>query len=445
MKGKIFFAGRSVEHWPYHKSLVLELERRGYFVQVAYQKQWSKKHQTILPRLQDDLRGKNIRIDIYKPKAHKLKSVIFELRELRTYLSYAEREDQSQFYSDRWLSYLNAKARPFYRFLYKKKLFRRLVGLVICWIDQFVRVEKFEWIKPEEYSCIVLQPLNMRFSEEVEILKYFKSKKIKSFLPIYSWDNLTNKGLIHVVPDYVVLWNEFQRENAIQIHKIPNSRLKIIGALYFDRYLNVRSQGKKNLRSSNDILYMCSSGNICKSELQYIDALYASIENINKHLNPKQKFKLFVRPHPANCDEFMKIDLNEKGWYFDRKIGLDYTQSEDLANAQYLNRFFCVIGLNTSGFIDALALGIPVIAYTPSDLEGKQIQTKHFRELLSLNALYQISSPNQLEPTLMKIRNQPFETSYIERFQEKFLGWPADNRSAAHRIADEIESGLTDA
>ena len=51
-----------------------------------------------------------------------------------------------------------------------------------------------------------------------------------------SWDNLTNKGRVQLVPDRVVLWNDFQKHEAVEMHDIPAERIVVTGAQLYDEW-----------------------------------------------------------------------------------------------------------------------------------------------------------------------------------------------------------------
>ena len=36
-----------------------------------------------------------------------------------------------------------------------------------------------------------------------------------------SWDNLTSKGTVHVVPDVYIVWNEPLAQEAVELHDLP--------------------------------------------------------------------------------------------------------------------------------------------------------------------------------------------------------------------------------
>ena len=53
---------------------------------------------------------------------------------------------------------------------------------------------------------------------------------------VRSWDNLTSKGLIRVVPDTLVVQNEITRREAMELHGIDPERIRVIGIPHYDRY-----------------------------------------------------------------------------------------------------------------------------------------------------------------------------------------------------------------
>lgn len=54
---------------------------------------------------------------------------------------------------------------------------------------------------------------------------------------VRSWDNLTAKGLIRFVPDFLVVHNEIIAREAMRLHGIRRKRLRVIGIPHYDRYI----------------------------------------------------------------------------------------------------------------------------------------------------------------------------------------------------------------
>ena len=65
---------------------------------------------------------------------------------------------------------------------------------------------------------LLVTPLVDIGSDQVDYVKAAQRLGIRSALPVLSWDNLTNKGLIRVQPDRVYVWNEAQKAEAVAMH-----------------------------------------------------------------------------------------------------------------------------------------------------------------------------------------------------------------------------------
>ena len=90
---------------------------------------------------------------------------------------------------------------------------------------------------------------------------------MRRVLLFISWDNLTNKSLIQAETDIVLLWNLFQKSEAIKFHKISSSKISITGAQCYDKWFELRpltSREKFLQQVGLDpdrpyIMYICSS------------------------------------------------------------------------------------------------------------------------------------------------------------------------------------------
>ena len=65
----------------------------------------------------------------------------------------------------------------------------------------------------------------MAASEQVDWIKAARACGIRTAACIASWDNLTNKGLLRIEPDLVVVWNEAQRREAPNTTTFRRARL----------------------------------------------------------------------------------------------------------------------------------------------------------------------------------------------------------------------------
>src|SRR5882672_6249132 len=103
------------------------------------------------------------------------------------------------------------------------------------------------FLDAQKPDVVVVSPLVDASSDQVDLVRASQAAGIATVAAIASWDNLTNKGHMRVVPDLVTVWNERQREEAVALHGIPRDRVAITGAQLFDRWFERRpSQTKQD-------------------------------------------------------------------------------------------------------------------------------------------------------------------------------------------------------
>ena len=122
----------------------------------------------------------------------------------------------------------------------------------------------FRRIKPD---VLLLTPLLYFRSHQVDHVRCARQLGIKSVLGVGSWDHLTTKGLIHEVPDRVLVWNEAQKQEAIELHGVPAERVLVTGAQAYDHWFATKPSLDRDgfcrqvgLDPARPILlYLCSS------------------------------------------------------------------------------------------------------------------------------------------------------------------------------------------
>ena len=186
-------------------------------------------------------------------------------------------------------------------------------------------------------------------------------------LCVHSWDNLTNKGVMHAQPDRVVVWNEAQRREAIELHGVAPESVVVAGAWPYDHWFGweprrSRAELCRELGLPGEaalLLYVCSSEFIAESEraavLRWIRALRSSGD-------PRLAGAgVIVRPHPLNADEWGEGSLADVAGVsvfpprgadpVDEASRSDYFDSMAHADA--------VVGINTSALLEAAIVGPP--------------------------------------------------------------------------------------
>ncbi len=96
--------------------------------------------------------------------------------------------------------------------------------------------ELVAFLQSNRPDVLVVSPLIDAASDQVDLVRAARRLGIRVAVGIASWDNLTNKGLLRVEPDLVLVWNEAQKAEAVRFHGISGDRVVATGAQLFDRW-----------------------------------------------------------------------------------------------------------------------------------------------------------------------------------------------------------------
>ena len=91
-------------------------------------------------------------------------------------------------------------------------------------------------------DAVLVTPAIEFASTQVEYVKSARAAGIPTGVAVASWDNLTGKGLIRVLPDRVYVWNEIQVREAEELHGVPRGATIATGAAKFDEWFERRPQ-----------------------------------------------------------------------------------------------------------------------------------------------------------------------------------------------------------
>ena len=209
-----------------------------------------------------------------------------------------------------------------------------------------------------------------------------------AFLP-FSWDNLTNRGLIRVPPDRVLVWNDHQKHEAVAMHGVPADRVVVVGAPRFDEFFAMRPQATREEFCAAEgldpsrplLLYLCSSKFVAPQEVGFVREWIRAVRGAE---DPRlREAAILVRPHPANDEPWKGAGLDgvEQAavWRGQGRMQSDQALFDSLYHSA------AVVGLNTSAIIEASIVGRPVFTVQDAEFAGGQEQTLHFHYLLAAN------------------------------------------------------------
>lgn len=300
-------------------------------------------------------------------------------------------------------------------------------------------------------DVVLVTPVVEFASNQVEYVKSARKAGISSAVSIASWDNLTGKGLIRVVPDRVFVWNETQVEEAVEMHGIPRDHVVATGAAKFDEWFERVPQTsaaefarKVGLGPERPyVLYACSSAFIAPDEVAFVERWLTALR---AHSSPRlREVGVIVRPHPQNARQWDGVDLSRFG---DAVVWPPAGAQPDAGEARAdffdsLSHSAAVVGINTSALIEAAIVGKSVLAPLAPEFVGTQLGTLHFRYVLFENGGF-VHVGESLETHLDALddvlEHGDEHSEQTRSFVESFVRPRGIARPAAPILADEIEA-----
>jgi hypothetical protein len=270
-------------------------------------------------------------------------------------------------------------------------------------------------------------------------------------LAVGSWDHLSSKGLVKIVPDRVLVWNDVQRREAVRLHRLPSSRVVATGAQLFDQWFE-RSPAstrrefleRHGLGEKSYVLYVGSSPNITEPERE-VRFVRRWVEALRAAGAPLDDLAVVVRPHPGNSEHWAAVDLSDAG-----VVILPRTRPQIPMSAADEDLYFdsihhavAIVGINTSAILESLIQRRPVLTIRAEEFRETQDGTIHFRYLLpeSGGALQVAESIELHLEQLRRVLAHPDATrGAIDAFLRLFVRPHGLDRPATPILADAIES-----
>jgi hypothetical protein len=270
---------------------------------------------------------------------------------------------------------------------------------------------------------------------------------------VYSWDSLTNRGLMHAVPDRLAVWNDAQRRLAAELHGIPEESIVVAGAWPYDHWFDwqpsrSREEFLERLGLPADratILYACSSPFIAEREREAVEEWLSALRSAADR--SVATANVIVRPHPLNSDQWgggtradagLTVFPSHGADPLDESSRIDYFDSIAHADA--------VVGVNTSALIESVILDRPALAFPGPRFRSTQEELPHFRLLVSQSGAVKTSASvdEHLSELSVALHSPVRDADARRRFVETFIRPHGNDPSPTERFVAAVE-GLLDA
>ena len=298
------------------------------------------------------------------------------------------------------------------------------------------------FLRAESPDVLLVTPLIKGGSPQPDYVKSAKALGIPVAFPVFSWDNLSSKGLIHVMPDQVFVWNDRQRIEAIELHRVPADRVVVIGAPRFDKFFLMKPQQTRDEFCATHgfdpgqpiLTYLCSSEFVAEREREFV---VRWIDEVRQH-PALTAGNILIRPHPRQKGQWKHFRFHappRATVAHPKSISTDQTLFETVHHS------VAVVGLNTSAQLEAGIVGKPVFTLLAPEFTGGQQETLHFEYLLKEHGGFVEVAPDfethrrQLGAAL----EGNGDTARIREFIDRFLRPHGRDRPVTPIMADAIE------
>ena len=319
-----------------------------------------------------------------------------------------------------------------------------------------------EFLRNARPDVVLVSPLVHFGSAQADIVASARALGLPVGMLLFSWDNLSTKGRLHHPPDWMFVWNEQQRREAVALHGFPGERVVIVGAPRFDAFFALGHQlTRENFftplgldPAKPTLLYVCSSPFVSAGELAFVRKWLAALRASGSALT--RTCNVIVRPHPdvplLGPDE----PLTAMRWPalhglqgrvarpFDDPYAVVLRTSDRAMQGLYecIGHSAAVVGLNTSAELEAAIVGKPVYTVLAGarDADG-QGSTLHFHYLLEQQGGFVRVAPT-LDDHVAQIDGElasPSDATAIRAFVHRFLRPLGSDSAVSPLLAEAIE------
>lgn len=286
-------------------------------------------------------------------------------------------------------------------------------------------------LKSQRPDLMIVTPLTPMGSEQAIYVRAALAMRIPVIYSMYSWDNLTNKGLVRPIPNFAIVWNDIHRDELVRLHGVPSERIEATGAGGYDIWFEEaptmsREEFCAKLGLDPDqrfVLYTCSSGAVAGSEerpfvLRWLTAL-------REHPDPRvSNLGVLIRPHPEFAEPWQAVNFGslKNVVVYPKKGAVPYSGT---ARSDYFHSIFhsvAVVGINTSAMVESAIIGRPVMTVTDPAYTDTQQGTLHFRHLAGHEFLQRSHSIEENLLTLAGlVEADPTRLAKIEQANRDFV------------------------
>jgi hypothetical protein len=314
-------------------------------------------------------------------------------------------------------------------------------------------IERF--IRERRPHIMLVTPLVSIGGRQADFVKAARAVGVPVGLPVFSWDNLSNKGVMHVRPDRVFVWNEIQRREAVELHGVDPSAVVVTGAPRFDAFYRMspslaRDAFCRRYHLNPDrplVAYLASSAAVSPNETTFVERW---LQALREAPDPRvREAQVLIRPHPRHKDIWKAHPRFSGAWSQSEGLGdpgvalmLAKSVNADQSLFDLLHHAGAVVGLNTSAELEAGILDRPVYTIEVPDAAPGQRGSTHYHYLLAAHGGFVEAAADLHEHVAQLARglSGEFDQARQREFITAFVRPRGADVPASPILAGEIEA-----
>jgi len=393
---KILFIARHSGYLRNFDAVIAALAARGHDVRLALERQ---EHPSGSPDLVAAMLAASPRVSVTTAPVRAKGEHVERVRQLRLAIDYLRYKEPAY----RRTPHLRERAelrapegmvRLLEHPIWRRRPGRRAIAMALRWLEQAVPVSQpiADWLREEQPDLVLVTPLIELGSPQFDYLQAARSLGLRTALPVTSWDHLSSKALIRMEPDLVLVWNETQKQEAVEYHGLSPDRVVVTGAQAYDHWFTWTPSrtraafcAERGLPADKPfILYVCSS--LFRDTVDETVFVEKWIRAVRESADPAVRdASILIRPHPGRMDEWDGFNFAQySGVAFWGSLPVDERTRSDYFDSLVYSA--AVVGLNTSAFLEAGVVGRPVYTVVlPKYSRANQEGTIHFHYLTEVN------------------------------------------------------------
>jgi len=295
---------------------------------------------------------------------------------------------------------------------------------------------------------------------EVHVLRVARRRGIKVVGIVNSWDKVTSRAIMRLVPDQVLVFNDMVKDEMIRYNDVAPGRIRVCGIPQYDYLLSTtptpRAEFMKacGIPAGDTLVVFAPFGRSFNATTwEAVDLL----ERMRSSGAWGNRVSLLVRFQPNDFieeEEIRKrpgIHFQIPGERFSAERGVDWDMGEKGLNElrDTLAHMDALVCYASSIAIDALIFDKPVIniafeltsGEVPSKLPTKHYEFEHYQKVLRHGAFGIAHTKEELEALVKEALERPHARTAQRRALLKEQLWLLDGR-AGERMAQHILKAL---